>query len=307
MRTDSRFSSGRFGYVLAALAAIISGVSVYVNSLGVQSVADPILYTTLKDGVVGLALLLPLALSRSRRAEYRRLDRRTWGWMVALALTGGSVPFALFYTGLQTTTAATAALLNHFQFVLVAVFAAAFLREAVRPAMWTGLAVLLLGTLLGTNLRALAWNEGAWLVAVSTVLFAIDFVIAKHLLRELSTLTVMTARMTLGTGMLLVYVIASGRLDQVARLGPTQWEFVLITGLILLAFTTTTFTAIRLASVSAVMAIGAAAPVITTVLQVGIVGQLNLSAPDIAGLAVTLLAVVAFVILGVRRSTALSD
>jgi drug/metabolite transporter (DMT)-like permease len=306
MTTDKRVWEGRLGYVLAGLAAIISGVSVYVNSLGVQSVSDPILYTTLKDGIVGLALLLPLVASRSRRVEYRRLDRRTWGWMAALALTGGSVPFALFYAGLQTTTAATAALLNHFQFVLVAVFAAVFLREAIRPGMWTGLAVLLLGTLLGTNLRALAWNQGAWLVAASTALFAIDFVIAKHLLRELSTLTVMTARMTLGTGMLLVYVIASGRLDQVARLGPTQWEFVLTTGLILLAFTTTTFTAIRLASVSAVMAIGAAAPVITTVLQVGIAGQLNLAAADIAGLAVTLLAVVALVILGVRRSTALS-
>ncbi|HLZ26859.1 MAG TPA: EamA family transporter [Chloroflexota bacterium] len=305
MRPDTPVSVGRLGYGLATLAAIISGVSVYVNSLGVQSVADPILYTTLKDGVVGLALLVPLAASRRRRAEYRRLDRRTACWLVALALTGGSAPFAFFYTGLQTTTAATAALLNHFQFVLVAGFAAIFLRETIRPAMWTGLAVLLLGTLLGTNLRALAWNAGAWLVAVSTVLFAIDFVIAKHLLRELSTLTVMTARMTLGTGMLLVYVMASGRLDQVARLGPTQWQFVVLTGVILLAFTTTTFTAIRLASVSAVMAVGAAAPVVTTVLQVGI-GQLNLSVPDVAGLAVTLLAVVAVVILGVRRATARS-
>ena len=73
------FRRRRLGYVLAALAAIISGVIVYVNSLGVQSVADPILYTTLKDGVVGLALLLPLAASRSRRAEYRRLDRRDVG------------------------------------------------------------------------------------------------------------------------------------------------------------------------------------------------------------------------------------
>src|SRR5579859_859937 len=103
MRMDTRVADRRSGYVFAALAAIISGVSVYVNSLGVQSVADPILYTTLKDGVVGLALLLPLAASRNRRAEYRGLDRRTWGWLVALALTGGSVPFALFYIGLQTT------------------------------------------------------------------------------------------------------------------------------------------------------------------------------------------------------------
>ena len=294
----------RLGYVLAALATAISGVSVYVNSLGVQSFSDPILYTALKDGFVGLALLLPLAMSPGRRAEYRRLDRRTWGWMVALALTGGSLPFALFFTGLQMTTAATAALLNHFQFVLVAVFAATFLKEALRPAMWAGFGVLLLGTLLGTNLHALAWNQGAWLVGASTVLFAIDFVIAKHLLRGLSTLTVMTARMTLGTAMLFVYVIASGRLDQVARLGPTQWEFVVVTGVILLAFTTTTFTAIRLASVSAVMAIGAAAPIVTTLLQVGIGGQLSIATSDLAGSALTLLAVVAVIVLGVRQSLA---
>jgi drug/metabolite transporter (DMT)-like permease len=165
--------------------------------------------------------------------------------------------------------------------------------------------VLLLGTVLGTNLRALAWNEGARFVGASTVLFAIDFVIAKHLLRGLATLTVMTARMTLGTAMLLLYVIASGRLEQVAHLGPTQWQFVLITGVILLAFTTTTFTAIKLASVSAVMAIGAAAPIITTLLLVGIRGQLNLAAPDIAGVAVTLLAVVVVVVVGVRQSTEL--
>jgi drug/metabolite transporter (DMT)-like permease len=288
--------------MLAALAAAISGVSVYVNTLGVQSFSDPILYTTLKDGFVGLALLLPLAVSRSWRADYRRLDRRTWGWMVALALTGGSLPFALFFTGLQMTTAATGALLNHFQFVLVAVFAALFLKETLRPGMWAGFAVLLLGTVLGTNLGALAWNEGAWLVAASTILFAIDFVIAKHLLRGLATLTVMTARMTLGTAMLLLYVIASGRLDQVARLGPTQWQFVVVTGLILLAFTTTTFTAIRFASVSAVMAIGAAAPIITALLQVAISGRLSIAASDVAGLAVTLLAAGAVIVLGVRQS-----
>ena len=133
------------GYLIAALAAAISGVSVYVNSLGVRSFADPVLYTALKNGLVGLVLLAPLACSPARRAEYRRLDRRTWAWMIALALTGGSVPFALFYSGLQVTTAATGALLNHFQFVLVALFAMAFLGERMRPAMWAGFLVLLVG------------------------------------------------------------------------------------------------------------------------------------------------------------------
>lgn len=290
-----------FGYLFAALAAAVSGVSVYVNSLGVKSFSDPVLYTALKDGFVGAVLLLPLVFSSGWRREYRRLTRRTWLWLVLLALTGGSLPFALFFTGLQLTTAATGAVINHFQFMLVAVFALIFLREAIRPAMWAGFAVLLLGTMIGTNLHALQWNAGAWLIAASTVLFAIDFVIAKHLLRGLATLTVMTARMTLGTAMLFVYVIAAGRLAPAAHLGPGQWEFVVVTGLLLLAFTASTFTAIRHASVSAVLAIGAAAPIITTLLQAAGAGQLKLASSDVLGLGVIALAVVAIIVFGLQQ------
>jgi drug/metabolite transporter (DMT)-like permease len=295
--------SARFGYVFAALAAVIGGVAVYVNSLGVKTFADPVLYTALKDGFVGLVLLVPLVFSAGWRAEYRRLDRKTWAWMVALALTGGSIPFALFFSGLKMTTAATGAVLNHFQFVLVAIIAVVFLREKIRPAMWAGFAVLLLGTMLGTNLHALKWNAGAWLIGASTVLFAIDFVIAKHLLRGLATLTVMTARMTIGTAMLFVYVIGIGHLGQAAHLNATQWEFVVANGLILLLFTVTTFTAIRHASVSAVLAIGAAAPIITTLLQVFGTGKVKLAAADLSGLAVVMLAAIAIIIIGVRHDS----
>jgi drug/metabolite transporter (DMT)-like permease len=69
----------------------------------------------------------------------------------------------------------------------------------------------------------------------------------------------------------------------------------------LLLFTTTTFTAIRHASVSAVLAIGTAAPIITTLLQVTGSRGLDLSPVDLAGLAVTLLAVIAIIVIGVRQ------
>lgn len=293
--------SAAFGYIFAALAAVISGVAVYVNSLGVKTFSDPVLYTALKDGFVGLVLLVPLVFSAGWRADYRRLDRKTWAWMIALALTGGSIPFALFFSGLKLTTAATGAVLNHFQFVLVALFALTFLRERIRPTMWAGFTVLLLGTFLGTNLHALKWNQGALLIGASTVLFAIDFVIAKHLLQGLATLTVMTARMTIGTAMLFGYVIAAGHLGPAAHLSATQWSFVLVTGVILLLFTITTFTAIRHASVSTVLAIGTAAPIITTLLQVAGSGHIKLAAADLAGLAVILLAVAVVIVIGVRQ------
>jgi uncharacterized membrane protein len=291
----------KLGYVFAVAAACISGVSIFVNSLGVRAFADPVVYTTLKDGLVGLILLVPLLVSAGWRSEYRHLDRRTWAWLIALALTGGSVPFALFYTGLQLTTAATGALINHFQFVLVALFAAAFLRERLPTAVWTGMIVLLLGTVLGTNLNTLQWNSGGVLIALSTVLFAIDFVIAKHLLRGLATLTVMTARMTLGTAMLFVYVVVSGRMVPITQLTQNQWLFLVITGFLLLLFTVATFTAIRHSSVSAVLAIGAAAPIITITVQFVASGNLQLALADYTGLALTFLAVAAIIAFGVRQ------
>ena len=73
---DVHKRSARFGYVFAALAAVISGV--YVNGLGVRTFSDPVLYTVLKDGFVGLVLQLPLVFSAGWRAEYRRLDGKTW-------------------------------------------------------------------------------------------------------------------------------------------------------------------------------------------------------------------------------------
>ncbi len=295
------------GYVFAILAAVISGVSVYVNSLGVKAFSDPVLYTALKDGVVGVILFIPLAISPGWRGEYRRLSPRTWAWMIALALTGGSIPFALFFSGLKLTTAATGAVLNHFQFVLVAILAVIFLKERIRPALWAGFAVLLVGTLLGTNLGALKWNEGSLLIGASTALFAIDFVIAKHLLRGLSTLMVMTARMSLGTAILFVYLGAIGHLGQVSHLTTPQVQFVLVTGLILLAFVICTFTAIKHASVSVVLAIGAASPIITTLIQAGATGKVRLGPADTIGLLLLGLSVAAILVIGIRQENKQQD
>jgi drug/metabolite transporter (DMT)-like permease len=74
-----------------------------------------------------------------------------------------------------------------------------------------------------------------------------------------------------------------------------------VTGLILLGFVVCTFTAIRHAPVSAVLAIGAASPIITTLLQVGAAGKFRLTAVDVFGLAVLLVSVVIIIVIGLRR------
>jgi len=290
----------RLGYAFAVLAAIISGVSIYVNSFGVKQFHDATLYTLLKNGVVGVALLIPLVVLPARRAEYLKLNRRQSAWLVALAVTGGSVPYVLFFSGLLLTNAITASVINHMQFAIVALIAVVFLRERISAAMWAGLIVLLVGATLGTNLGKVHWDMGAYLVAASTVLFAIDFVIAKHLLKDLSTLSVMTAKMSLGSLLLLGYAAYSGSLAKVPHLTFVQWRISLLVGLILLAFTVSTFIAIRHISVTAVIAIGQASPIVTALLGLAVTGKLGLPLVNSLGLLVTLVAVAAILVAGSR-------
>jgi drug/metabolite transporter (DMT)-like permease len=183
-----------------------------------------------------------------------------------VALIGGSVAYALDFRGLQISTPVTAALVDHTQFLYVALFAAILLRERFGPAVWLALGVLFLGLSFGIKVNAVRWDAGVLLILAATLLFALDFIVIKYLLRSVSMLTVMLFKMTLGSALLLGYVAATGHLSAIGHLTFTQWSYVLITGLILLAFTITSIAGLRHASATAVIAIGAGSPIITTLL-----------------------------------------
>lgn len=256
----------RLGYQFAALNALISGFAIFINSIGVRTFADSTLYTTLKNGVVGAAVVLPLLLSGAHRRELAGLGRREWGLLALIALVAGSVAYALDFRGLQISTAATAAVIDHSQFLLVAVLAAVLLGERPGRAIVCALAVLAGGLALGLRLGAVHVDAGVPFLVSSTVLFALGAVLIKVALRTISVAVVVAMKMTLGSALLFAYVAATGRLGAALHLSATQWGFVLVTGLILLAFTLTELWGLRHASATGVMAISAGAPIVTTLL-----------------------------------------
>lgn len=304
LRTDTpRGTKPTIGYTFAILNAIVSGVAIYVNSQGVTLFRDSTLYTTLKNTVTGIVLLVPvLALARCR-AELRGLSVRQWGWLLLLALIGGSVPYVLFFRGLQLTTPVTSSLVNHAQFLLVAVLALLFLRERVGLVVWSALVVLFVGVSLGGNLSAFRWNAGAGLLILSTIFFAAGVVLAKWLLRDLSVETVMAAKMSLGSLFLIVYIAATGRLSAVGSLSAQQWGFVLLTGLILVAFTVTAFVALRHITATAATAIPVASPLITTALVAVGSGKFVPKQLDTFGLLVMFVAVASIIMFGLRQES----
>lgn len=290
----------RVGYTFAVLNMLISGVAIYVNSLGVKMFSDSTVYTTLKNAVVGVALLIPLILMSQTRAEYRRLTRQQWGLLLVVALIGGSVAYALDFRGLQLSTPVTASVIDHTQFLLVAVLAAFFLRERFGAGVWVALLVLFVGLTIGLKFNAVQWDAGVPFLISSTLLFAIDFVLMKYLLRSVSILAVMTFKMTLGAVFLFVFIGLTGHLGAIAQLNSTQWGFVLVTGLILLAFTVTSILGLRHASATAVTAIPAASPIITTLLVV-FSRRVPVAPTTWLGLALMLLAALTIFTLGQRH------
>ncbi len=290
----------RRGYILAVLNMLISGVAIYVNSLGVKMFADSTLYTALKNCFVGIVLLVLFALSPRSRSSFAKNTRPQLLLLLVVALIGGSVSYALYFRGLQLSTPVTASLIDHTQFLFVAVFAALFLGERFGIGVWAALATLLAGLTLGITTSAVRLDQGVIFITAATLLFAADFAVMKYLLRSVAPITVMTFKMSLGSLLLLAYVAASGNIGAVTGLSLLQWEFVLATGLILLAFTATSVLGLRDASATAVTAIPAGSPIITTALVL-VSRQTTIPPVRWIGLSLVLVAVLAVFILGRRQ------
>ena len=76
------------GIAIAFVTAVISGISVYVNSKGVSHFDDATVYTTAKNAVAGLllvALALPVLMTRPAQGgtRARPAGRREWLGLVA--------------------------------------------------------------------------------------------------------------------------------------------------------------------------------------------------------------------------------
>jgi drug/metabolite transporter (DMT)-like permease len=100
--------------------------------------------------------------------------------------------------------------------------------------------------------------------------------------------------------LLLAYVGLTGNLGAVRHLSATQWQYALVMGLILLAFTITSIAGLRHASATAVIAIGAGSPIITTALVV-FAGHTTVSNSTLLGLGLVLAAILVIFTLGRRQ------
>jgi len=208
-------------------------------------------FIAVRNAVVAV-MLLPIALVAVRGLP-KGLMRKDWLKLGVIGLIGGAIPFLLFFRGLQiagTAGAATATFGYRTLFLMAAVLGVVFLGERVSRRLALAAGLLLAGNALLLSLTAPIWTDGTAYVLAATALWAGEYTLSKHTLRNVPSGTVALARMGFGGAFLLGYVALTGQLGSVAALTGVQWEWVLLSAVLLAGFVTTWYAGLKTVDVS---------------------------------------------------------
>ena len=260
------------GILWALATALISGISVYINKFGVAQVQDPFIYTTLKNSLVAFGFLVALGFSASLR-ELRGFTPRQWASWVGLGLIGGGIPFLLFFQGLAVASAPSAALIHKTLFIWVALLAAPLLGERLGWWQLGGLGILAIGQWLLQPPAALSWGAGELLIICATLLWAVETILAKKVLVSISAQTAALGRMGIGALVMWLFLSLTGRAERAIGLTGTQWFWVAITAMLLMAYVWTWYRALKAAPASLVTSVLTLGAIITVGLAVPFEGK----------------------------------
>lgn len=288
-----------WGLILALGAAMISGGSIFLNAFAVRLLPDPVVFTTLKNAVAA-AMLVGLALATVRPADVRAIPAGGWARLAVVGVIGGGVPFILFFTGLAEATAPSAAFIQKTLFVWVAILAVPFLGERLGLAQIAALGVLLAGQLLAAAPTGVAWGTGETMIAAATLLWAVEAILAKRLLRSMPVAVLGAGRLAIGLLVLAGYLLATGRASVALDLDGAQLVVALGTGVLLAGYVGTWFAALKRAPASLVTAVLVVGAPVTAALQ-ALQGGALAPSPALAGQAAILLAAGVLAVLALRR------
>ncbi|HXZ83164.1 MAG TPA: DMT family transporter [Acidimicrobiales bacterium] len=299
------------GLYVAGATAIVSGISVFVNSYGVKSFQSPAVYTTAKNLAATLVIAAFVALAwLATRGEGRDARRTTepaaptssrplsgvarLAGFAYVAAIGGGAAFILFFDGLARTSAVPAVFLHDTLVIWVALAALPLLGERLGPWNLAAIALLVVGvTATSGGVGHLVVDSGNALVLAATILWAIEAVIAKRLLAGITPSGLALVRMGGGAVVLVGYLGATGQFHTLVGLGGSGLRWALVTGCLLGGYVTTWMTALSRARAVDVTSVLVASAAVTIFLDT-VVHHTGL-ASDTVGLVLLALGVAAVV------------
>lgn len=254
------------GMYLAMLTAVISGFSVFLNKFAVSAWNNSSVFTTGKN-LIAVIFLISAVILVGKFSELKNLSKKSWLLLIVLGLLGGSLPFLLFFKGLSLASAGSAAFIHKTLFIWVALLAVPFLKEKISGLQVLALAMLLASLYLFGSPASFQFGYPEFLVLLATLLWAGENILAKIILRNVSSLAVGWGRMFFGSAFLMIYLFFSGGLGQLFVFSGNKIFWLVLPGVLLFGYVVSWYRALQLAPASAVSAVLVLAAPITIFLD----------------------------------------
>jgi len=248
------------------ITAFISGFSIFINKLFVNSF-NAFQFTTLKNVSVALILMAFIGLGRNID-KIKKLKRKDIVYLIIIGVTGGSVPFLLFFYALQFTAAASAAFVHKMMFVFASIFAFIFLKEKMNKKQILSSLILFAGVSLMFNLTGLEFGMFDLIILFATIMWALEATISKKVLEHIDPQIVAFGRMGFGAVVMLSFIILSGNAS--IAIDGSNLISIAVASIILFGYVFTWYHGLQKVSVNTATTILMLGSVITSMIQMDI-------------------------------------
>jgi drug/metabolite transporter (DMT)-like permease len=244
------------GIILVLITAIVSGVSIFLNSFAVKGF-DSSVFTFSKNMLVAV-FLLAIILGIGQLSALRQLTSKQWMKLTTIGLIGGSIPFLLFFKGLQMTTATSSGFIHKMLFIFATVMAVIFLKEKINKWLIIGISLLTAGTFALVKPQ-LSFSLGEGLILAAVIMWAAENTISKQILKDLSGTVVAFGRMFFGAMFIFIFLLFTGKAGKIATMTLDQYVWIALTTVLLLLYVMTFYNGlkhVKLSTAAAMLSLG---------------------------------------------------
>jgi drug/metabolite transporter (DMT)-like permease len=198
------------GYVVAIFVAALWG-SVSTVGKPILSNVDPLLLSSLVFLISGFTFT-PLAL-RTKQSD--KPKKRGYIILIITALIGAALAPALYFLGLEKTTASDTAVIGNGETVFSVAFGLLIFREKLRAMGYLALTLIIVGLfIVTTNFQVtdtlFYFNQGNIFVLAATALWGLDNNLSKIVTRYMDTKKMVQLKTLIGGSVLFLVVLGLG-------------------------------------------------------------------------------------------------
>jgi len=253
------------GIYLAFITALISGFSIFFNKYAVGIVTPPLYFTAVKNAVVALLILL-VVINSKKLSSLKTLSKKELGLLLSIGVIGGSIPFYLFFTGLSQVSAINAAIIQKLMIVWVALLAGPILKEKLTKLQFTAVTILFLSNFVIGGFKGFTFSTGELMIFASTLFWAVEYMLARKVLKSVDPDVVVLFRMGIGSLLLLGATFFTPAAKNVKLDSQSLFWLTLSVGL-LFGYVISWYRALKFAKATTVVSILVASTLVTNVLS----------------------------------------